>query len=381
MSDNFEEGDVLKYEILRAPLYGASKFGDSKMVKKLLRDKRKHGRPGWRLELALEYASDRGRVNIVQQLVEAGVDVNAPGRKFGCALQAASFYPPGHTDVVWLLLEAGANSNTPCEKLGCSLQTASYWTNPDIVRLLLAAGANVTVRGGGFGTSLIASSWQGSVSIAEQLFEAGSDVHIEWDLKNYLHELNFKVIDTEEDRAALEERLDQERHMDDLPDEITDAEKAEQRGKGYEWELREEILDRQDSLEQFMIMKYNSSAGGAWRRQKMVEGHSSVLRDIKCAASGISKRLRNAGVQENPQGQFLFTAIQAAVATEYDGVVQLLLKNGAMPPAPIVQSPAEEKRAAEKIARMRLRGSLPYKERTSNGDLRCSSTASFLDVA
>lgn len=382
VSDDFAEGGVPKHEILRAPLYQASRSGDSKMVVILLRDKPKHGRPDWKLEVALKCASDRGCVNIVQQLIEAGVDVNAPGRKFGCALQVAFFHPPGRTEVVQLLLEAGADPNTRCEKLVCPLQTAAYCTHPDKVRMLLETGANVTVRGSAFGSSLIASSWRGSVSIAEQLLRASSYINIQGDLKDYLYELNFEVIDTEEDRAALEKKLDQEWHEEELLDEITDAEKAEQRGKGYEWKLREEMLSRHDSLEQFMIMKYNSSSGGAWRRQKMAEGHSNALRDIKRAASGISKRLRNVGVQENPEGQHLFTAIQAAVASEYDEVVKLLLKNGAALTTPIRQSPAEENRAAERIARMlRLKGSLQYTERTSQGTLRCSGTASLLDVA
>ena len=382
VSNNFEEGGCLKYEILRAPLYQASRSGDSKMVEMLLRDKRKHGKPGWKLEVALECASDRGHVKIVQQLIEAGVDVDAQGRRFGCALQAAAFYPPGRTDVVRLLLGAGANPNTRCEELDCPLQTASYWTNPEIVRMLLVAGANVALRGAAFGTSLIASSWRGSTLIVEQLLEAGSDVYIEWDLRYSLYELNFEVIDAEEDHVALEKRLEQELHEEELPNETTDTEKAEQRGKGYEWELREEMLSRQESLEQFVLMKYKSSVGATWRRGKMVEGHSNVLRDIKHAASGIFRRLQKAGVQENSKGQYLFTAIQAAIASEYNEVVQLLLKNGVTLPTPVRQSPDEEKRATEKIARiLRLKGSLPYKVRTSKGELRCSGTVEYLNVA
>jgi len=50
---------------------------------------------------------------VVQQLLEKGAEINAQGRHFGNALQAAS--AGGHKEVVQQLLEKGAKMNAQGE--------------------------------------------------------------------------------------------------------------------------------------------------------------------------------------------------------------------------------------------------------------------------
>jgi ankyrin repeat protein len=90
-----------------------------------------------------------GNLGIVQQLLEKGADVNAPGGDYGTALQAAS--AEGHDLVVQRLLEKGADVNAPGGRHhSTALQAASAGGHDQVVQRLLEAGADVNAQGGDY---------------------------------------------------------------------------------------------------------------------------------------------------------------------------------------------------------------------------------------
>ncbi|KAJ5772187.1 hypothetical protein N7520_002716 [Penicillium odoratum] len=80
-----------------------------------------------------------GLQHATRLLLDAGADINAQGGALGNALQAASFR--GNITIVQLLLDAGADVNAQGGKYGSALQSASSGGHMDIVQLLLDAGA------------------------------------------------------------------------------------------------------------------------------------------------------------------------------------------------------------------------------------------------
>src|SRR5271170_4381438 len=65
--------------------------------------------PAHLLGVSLYEVAGKGDVEAVRELINAKVDVNAQGEKYGNALQVASY--KGHKAVVQLLLEEGAEVN------------------------------------------------------------------------------------------------------------------------------------------------------------------------------------------------------------------------------------------------------------------------------
>jgi ankyrin repeat protein len=76
----------------------------------------------------------------VHLLLENRADVNAPGGRYGNALQAASYR--GHIEIVQLLLENKADVNAQGGEYGNALQAASSGGHVEIVQLLSAANSN-----------------------------------------------------------------------------------------------------------------------------------------------------------------------------------------------------------------------------------------------
>ena len=131
-----------------------------------------HPQEGW-CGNALEAASERGHEKVVQTLLKARAEVNAPGGYFGNALQAAS--AGGHEKVVQMLLDAGAKVNTQQDKY--TLQEASRNGHEKVVQMLLDAGAEVNARGGRFGNALQAASAGGHEKVVQMLLDAGAEVN------------------------------------------------------------------------------------------------------------------------------------------------------------------------------------------------------------
>ncbi|PNH03754.1 Ankyrin repeat domain-containing protein [Tetrabaena socialis] len=93
---------------------------------------------------ALYLASEGGREEAVELLLEAGAEVNTKTKKRDTALKAACLN--GHIGVVKLLLNAKADVNTKNESGSSALYVASEKGHTEVVELLTEAGANINTR-------------------------------------------------------------------------------------------------------------------------------------------------------------------------------------------------------------------------------------------
>ncbi|KAI5792009.1 hypothetical protein EDC01DRAFT_746799, partial [Geopyxis carbonaria] len=149
------------------------------------------------LGVTLLVSSYRGKLDITQALIKAGVDVNFRGGK---PLVDAARY--GHEAIVNLLLEHGADVNTrggaalmrAAEKgyvkivktllfekaevnahNGWALEKSARYGHVEVVKMLLDHGADVNV---GNGDALLKSARYGHVEVVKMLLDHGADVNV-----------------------------------------------------------------------------------------------------------------------------------------------------------------------------------------------------------
>ncbi|KAJ7247021.1 ankyrin repeat domain-containing protein [Mycena rebaudengoi] len=156
-------------------LYVSSSFSPVEMVELLLEKGVDMNVAGWKYGNALQTASCHGRDAVVRLLLEKGADVNAQGGIYGNALQAAS--TAQNTAIVKLLVEKGADLNAQGGEHGNALQAASYCGREAIVRLLINEGANVNTQCGEYGNALEAASLWGQEEVVQLLIDKGADVN------------------------------------------------------------------------------------------------------------------------------------------------------------------------------------------------------------
>jgi ankyrin repeat protein len=159
----------------------ASKGGHSEIVD-LLREPRRSMRLAKRaLEQELMEAVEDGDAVTVGDLVRFGVDVNTKDNKGLTALIKA--VESGLTDIVQALIDAGADVNAPDREYGATpLMAAASEGHTEIVRTLLQTGADLNIKaagdekGEGAGwTALMVAAMGGHIDVVSQLLEAGVD--------------------------------------------------------------------------------------------------------------------------------------------------------------------------------------------------------------
>ncbi len=126
---------------------------------------------------ALEVASSRGHIEIVQVLLDAGAK-----------LKSITLYTPlmmasseGHTDVVKLLLSAGAEIEGQDEYGTTPLIHASSGNHFATVELLLDMGANIDKKDNMGKTALMEAVQYDLVAVVKLLIKRGADVHQTYD--------------------------------------------------------------------------------------------------------------------------------------------------------------------------------------------------------
>ena len=162
------------------PLHLAAMMGFSTLLQYLLDNGRKDeltiiDSDGY---TPLAWACDHGDVTVVNQLLDAGADINMPGEQMGVsALWAAASCC--HIEIVQHLLERGAEVNWQSEMRGTTLYTSAANMSPDTVRLLLQNGADVNLKGGWHVRPLNVAAYAGAIDIVQILL--GHDVEVDPD--------------------------------------------------------------------------------------------------------------------------------------------------------------------------------------------------------
>ncbi|PMD37000.1 ankyrin, partial [Hyaloscypha variabilis F] len=113
-------------------------------------------------------ASLYGFSDMLNILLNRGININAVDRNHGTALQAAIYM--GHEATQRLDATKGKlDVNTKGGYYGCALQVAAYRANLEVVNKLLEKGAKVTISGGKYGYPLQAAVRTGSMDIVRPI--------------------------------------------------------------------------------------------------------------------------------------------------------------------------------------------------------------------
>ncbi|XP_014670646.1 PREDICTED: kinase D-interacting substrate of 220 kDa-like [Priapulus caudatus] len=120
----------------------------------------------------LMFASEKGHLHIVRELVFRGADVNKTDWDSWTALIYAA--KEGHPDVVQELLDRGAHLETRDMGGWTALVWASYKGNVEVVKILLNKGANSNIKGEHHMSSLLWASGRGHWEIVKLLLVKGA---------------------------------------------------------------------------------------------------------------------------------------------------------------------------------------------------------------
>ena len=126
------------------------------------------------LTASLVDSESLGNINnqLITQLIESGVDVNAKTRKISPLMAACS---NGNLEIVKKLIIAGAKVNWKTSKLGeFPLLYATYSGNSDLVKLLIENGAKVNWKDRWGNTALKVAKKEGYKIIEKILIHNGS---------------------------------------------------------------------------------------------------------------------------------------------------------------------------------------------------------------
>ena len=124
---------------------------------------------------SLSFYSTRGDLEIINLLIEAGVDINAKTSVGGRALIDSSW--AGKKDVVLRLLNAKADINVASTSGLTALSAAINQNHESLALLLLAHDANPNVADLNGNTLLIDAAWRGDLLIVKALLASGANLN------------------------------------------------------------------------------------------------------------------------------------------------------------------------------------------------------------
>ncbi|RFU27471.1 hypothetical protein B7463_g8880, partial [Scytalidium lignicola] len=250
----------------------------------------------------LHLASQHGHLDIVQILLDVGVDIDAKDNGMETALVRAC--SAGHDDIVILLLSRGADRNIQGERYGTALQAASLHGNRNIVELLLES-ADLDAEGGQFGTALQAASLRGHHNVVKALLDKDAEVNALGGEYTKTADLSTKESNVDGITRVVRYLLKQQNLLDNPSWEDFSPE--------WQHETVVQLL-----LDGKVDINIQSRGFGPALQAASRGGHTEVIRT-----------LLNTGADPNGEGGAYGTALQAAAVSGNDEAVQLLLEAGA----------------------------------------------------
>ncbi len=123
-------------------------------------------------------AAEKGSVDFVERLLEAGADQNVAGNNGHSALTRAAVN--GHVDVMDLLIDAGADLDSRDEQYGRTIimTVIDMAPNSDVVDLLIEAGSDLDAADQRGETALAAAAFMGRPELAQRLVDGGANVNV-----------------------------------------------------------------------------------------------------------------------------------------------------------------------------------------------------------
>jgi ankyrin repeat protein len=130
-----------------------------------------------RFEEALQAAAEMGHESVVQFLIQLGANVNAQEPEFGTAVHPRSCWLMKLDSLCPIFLMDKGVGDVTQVLYGTALHAASYCGHESVVRLLIEMGADTNIYGGHFGTALIAASHEGHQPVVQLLLENGANIN------------------------------------------------------------------------------------------------------------------------------------------------------------------------------------------------------------
>jgi ankyrin repeat protein len=191
-------------------LYQAAENGHLDLVQQLV----DHGvdvNARWAGSVALSGAAYSGRTDVVKYLLRRGADVNAVDTNTGGQGETPLLYATRSSaenslGIVTLLLKAGASVVAQDERGTTGLMNAL--DHPDIVSLLLANGADVNARTKSQATALMYAAGRHHAKLIKVLVDKGADINAQDDRGSTALMYTSGAIDNVDDPATVQAVLE-----------------------------------------------------------------------------------------------------------------------------------------------------------------------------
>ena len=139
-------------------------------------DGRPHARRWSQFGERLAEAGEAGRMDIIKEMLDAGIDVNEVAEGDGTALIGAA--KGGHEELVRYLIDRGADVNLASRGDGNPLINAAREGHLEIVKILLDAGADINEVVPGDENPIINAAAHDHLYVVELLITRGADVNV-----------------------------------------------------------------------------------------------------------------------------------------------------------------------------------------------------------
>ena len=159
------------------PLFYAARYGNLKAMQNLVEAGANiNKKVGEESLTALMVASERGHVELVRYLLNSGASIDARDSTIRGATSLHIASESGHAEVVRVLIEAGASLNMTLDNRSTALYLACRNGEIGVVDVLLRARADINLSNDSGCSSLLAASEKGHLQIVRALILAGADV-------------------------------------------------------------------------------------------------------------------------------------------------------------------------------------------------------------